>query len=71
MKVLRVCFLKKIKMEKSDYLFMTSAFLSFVLSVSLWFSGQKEAGLYVGIWVPSLLSAATFIKMITTKQIKS
>ncbi|MBT8194906.1 MAG: hypothetical protein HKO56_09125 [Bacteroidia bacterium] len=58
-------------MEKSDYLFIVSAFLSFVLSVYLWFSGQKEAGLYVGIWVPSLLSAATLIKTITNKQIQS
>lgn len=68
---MRGLFLKNKLMEKSDYLFITSAFLSFVLSVYLWFSGQKEAGLYVGIWVPSLLSAATFIKMITTKQIQS
>lgn len=32
------------------------AFISFVLSIFLWFSGSKEQGLFVGIWVPSILS---------------
>jgi len=52
-------------MQISDYLFLATAFLSFVLSVYLWFNGQKDAGLFVGIWVPSLLSASTLIKSIT------
>jgi hypothetical protein len=30
--------------------------LSFLISVFLWFSGDKEAGLYVGLWVPSILA---------------
>ena len=36
-----------------------AAFLSFALSVGLWFSGlpeAKDAGLFVGLWVPSILS---------------
>ncbi len=40
------------------------AFISFVLSVSLWFSGQKEEGMFVGIWVPSILSLAIFIGLV-------
>ena len=51
-------------MQKSDYLFMTAAFLSLLMSVWLWFNGQKDSGLFVGIWVPSLLSAAVLIKSI-------
>jgi hypothetical protein len=38
-----------------------SAFLSFLLSVSLWFSGDREAGIFVGIWVPSILSSAYLV----------
>ena len=38
-----------------------AAFLSFLLSVSLWFSGDRETGLFVGIWVPSILSAGTLM----------
>ena len=37
-------------------LLLTAATLSFVLSVSLWFSGHELQGIFVGIWVPSILS---------------
>lgn len=37
-------------------LVILGAFISFLLSVGLWFSGQQEEGLFVGIWVPSILS---------------
>ncbi len=33
-----------------------AALLSFVLSVTLWFTGSHEQGLFVGLWVPSILS---------------
>ncbi len=40
---------------------LLAAFLSFVLSVTLWFTGSKEQGLFVGIWVPSILSFGAFV----------
>tara|TARA_B000000557_G_C20553692_1_gene350021 strand:- start:63 stop:224 length:162 start_codon:yes stop_codon:yes gene_type:complete len=49
-------------MKQSDYFILTSAFLSFVLSIYLWFSGQQDEGLYVGLWVPSILAAGAYIK---------
>ena len=54
-------------MQRSDYLILTAAFLSFLFSVSLWFSGQQQDGLYVGIWVPSILAAGAYIKQIFKK----
>jgi hypothetical protein len=36
--------------------YILAAFLSFLLSVYLWFSGNKDQGVFVGIWVPSILS---------------
>jgi hypothetical protein len=36
--------------------FLTAAAISFLFSVYLWFSGSKEQGIFVGIWVPSILS---------------
>lgn len=51
-------------MKLADYLFVTAAFLSFLFSVYLWFIGQREEGIFVGIWVPSILSAANLIKYI-------
>lgn len=37
-------------------LILFAAFVSFVLSVTLWFSGDRQQGIFVGIWVPSILS---------------
>lgn len=41
--------------------FLLAAFLSFLVSVGLWFSGDREAGLFVGIWVPSICSAGALL----------
>ena len=35
---------------------LSAAFVSFVLSVALWFTGSHDQGLFVGLWVPSILS---------------
>ncbi len=42
-------------------LFLLAAFASFVLSVSLWFSGNELEGIFVGIWVPSIISLGAFL----------
>ncbi len=49
--------------HRSDYLFLGAAFLSFLLSVTLWFSGQRDEGLFVGIWVPSILSFGVLVAL--------
>ncbi len=40
------------------------AFISFLISVSLWFNGQQDEGVFVGIWVPSILCFAIFIRLV-------
>tara|TARA_B100000780_G_scaffold41763_1_gene25965 strand:- start:1126 stop:1299 length:174 start_codon:yes stop_codon:yes gene_type:complete len=50
--------------RKSDYILLGAAFVSFCLSVGLWFVGYKDEGLYVGIWVPSILAAGGYLKQI-------
>ena len=37
-------------------LIIAAAFLSFLASVYLWFMVDREQGLFVGLWVPSILS---------------
>jgi len=41
---------------KARNLFVFAAFASFVFSVSLWFTGSREEGQFVGLWVPSILA---------------
>ena len=41
----------------SKILFFAAAGISFLLSIWLWFSGDRERGLFVGLWVPSILAA--------------
>ena len=45
----------------SKALFFAAAGISFALSVWLWFSGDRERGLFVGLWVPSILSAGVLL----------
>lgn len=45
--------------HRSDSAFLIAALLSFFFSVYLWFTGQRDEGMFVGIWVPSILSFAT------------
>ena len=49
-------------MKPADYLLLAAAFISFLFSIYLWFQGQREEGLFVGIWVPSILAFGGFIR---------
>ena len=53
--------------SKADLLILLSAFLSFLFSISLWFgigmSMNKDAGVFVAIWVPSILSIGTYFRL--------
>ena len=40
-------------------LILLGALVSFVLSVSLWFTGNHDQGIFVGLWVPSILALGT------------
>lgn len=46
----------------STGLILLAAFASFLLSVTLWFSGHEQQGIFVGIWVPSILSFGALIR---------
>ncbi len=48
-------------LNKTKLLFCLAALISFFLSVYLWFSGQKEEGVFVGLWVPSILSLGALL----------
>jgi hypothetical protein len=41
--------------------FFSAAVISFVLSIYFYFTGDHERGIFVGIWVPSILSAGSLL----------
>lgn len=45
----------------SRNLFLGAAFASFLLSIALWFSGDRQAGIFVGLWVPSICGAGALV----------
>jgi len=55
--------MKPVKILKSTTIL--AAFTGLILSISLFFSGDtnedKLNGIYVGIWVPSILALGTFM----------
>ena len=51
-------------MKNSKSYFIVAAFASFVLSVIIWFLGDQsvaqQQGIFVGLWVPSILSLGSY-----------
>ena len=47
--------------SKAKAFFLAAAGLSFLLSVFLFFSGERERGIFVCIWVPSILSCGALL----------
>lgn len=50
--------------HKIDYPFLIGAFVSFVTSVSLWFLVSHDYGIFVGIWVPSILNLWVGVRVV-------
>ena len=42
-------------------LFLSAAGISFLFSIALWFSGSRQEALFVGLWVPSILSLGALV----------
>ena len=40
---------------------LAAAFISFLLSIYLWFTGSQDQGIFVGLWVPSILSFGALV----------
>jgi hypothetical protein len=45
----------------SKALILLAAGVSFLLSVSLWFTGNELQGIFVGLWVPSILALGSIV----------
>lgn len=49
------------KLKAAKALFVLAAGVSFLFSVYLWFLVDREQGLFVGIWVPSILALGALL----------
>ncbi len=49
------------RLSLAKMIYIIAAGASFLLSVYLWFNGSKEQGVFVGLWVPSILSFGTLM----------
>jgi hypothetical protein len=47
--------------SRARILFIVAAFLSLVASVILFFSGDENVGIFVGLWVPSILALGALL----------
>lgn len=51
--------------RRSDIFILLAVAISFAVSGYLWFSGQREEGLFTAIWVPSILCFGIYFKLLT------
>ena len=49
------------KLNLPVVLWLAAAFLSFTASVACWFFVDKPTGLYIGLWVPSILALGSLL----------
>ncbi len=56
------------KLTTADILLMTSALLSLIYSELSWFKGEREAAIFVGLWVPSILGFGIYLKLLNNKK---
>lgn len=49
------------RLNKARGLILLAALLSFGLSVGLYFFGDQSDGIFVGLWVPSILALGALI----------
>ncbi len=47
-----------------DKLVLSLTFVSFLFSIYLWFGGSREEGLYVGLWVTSIIGVGIYFKLL-------
>lgn len=52
------------KFTTSDKLLFVAALLSLIFAEVLYFQGHREDGIFIGLWVPSILAFGIYLKLI-------
>lgn len=56
------------KFTLTDKLLFVSAFLSLVYSEVLFFNGNSDQAIFIGLWVPSILGFGVYLKLINSNK---
>ena len=56
------------KFTITDGILFVAAFLSLIFSEILYFKGETNAAIFIGIWVPSILAFGIYLKLISNKK---
>lgn len=49
------------RIVRARTLILLASFIGLTLSIYLWFTGHEMQGIFVGLWVPSILSFGTLV----------
>lgn len=56
------------KFSIGDIVLMLAAFLSLIFSETLWFKGERESAIFIGLWVPSIIGFGIYLKLLNNKK---
>ena len=56
------------KFTITDILLFIAAFSSLIFSEILYFNGEENAAIFIGLWVPSILAFGIYLKLITNQK---
>ena len=57
--------------QRSDIFILLAVAISFALSGFLWFSGQRDEGVFTAMWVPSILCFGIYFKLMGSRGAQS
>jgi len=57
--------------NKIDRPFLFAAFISLLVSVALWFLVNRDYGVFVGLWVPSILALWVGVRLVVLANVLS
>ena len=56
------------KFNLTDILLFVSAFLSLIYSEVLFFNGNHDQAIFIGLWVPSILCFGIYLHLVNNKK---
>jgi hypothetical protein len=52
------------RLSKTDIIMLSLALSCLIFSEIMWYNGEKQGALFVGLWVPSILGFAIYLKLL-------